>query len=241
LNLWSKFTKPCLESIRCTHPHRIIRLDNGSTDETREQAASLASPTFQHRRFETNIGTARSWNLGILDGFEQGADYVAVLNNDILLHPTCFDRLVERIARNDVGMVTAHDIRGEVATPEEVFHIPATAKAEVPESEHPNFSAFLIGRLCWELVGSFDEEFHPAYFEDNDYHYRMLLAGLRAVVYPPAMFYHYGSRTQYEARSTPVVSERAFDANRRYYLSKWGGLPGAEQYRTPFLGEPLNG
>jgi O-antigen biosynthesis protein len=235
LNLWSKFTKPCLDSIRSSHPYRIILLDNGSTDETPEQASNLVSANFQLRRFETNIGTSRSWNYGIADGFETGADYVAVLNNDILLHPNCLDCLVERIARDDVAMVTALDVRGELAAPEEVFYIPASAKAEVPESGDANFSAFLIGRRCWDLVGRFDEKFHPAYFEDNDYHYRLLLTGLRAIVYPPAMFYHYGSRTQYEAKSTPVVSGSAFDANRNYYIRKWGGPPGVEQFRKPFV------
>jgi GT2 family glycosyltransferase len=235
LNLWNKFTKPCIDSIRSTHPYRIVLVDNGSTDETRDEAGKLVSAAFQHRRYETNTGTSRSWNYGIADGFEKGADYVAVLNNDILLHPYCLDGLVERIGRNDVDLVTALDVRCEVAAPEDLFRIAASTKADVTEADHPNFSAFLLGRRCWEVVGRFDEEFYPAFFEDNDYHYRIQLAGLRAIVYPPAMFYHYGSRTQYEACNVPLVPSSVFVQNRHYYIRKWGGLPGAEQFREPFI------
>jgi GT2 family glycosyltransferase len=234
LNLWSKFTKPCLDSIQSSLPHRIVLIDNGSTDDTREKASHLVSATFQHRRYETNTGTSKSWNYGVADGFEKGADYVAVLNNDILLHPDCLDQLVGRMERNDVGLVSALDIRGEVTAPEEVFRVPSTAKDDVAESDHPNFSAFLVSRRCWEQVGSFDENFYPAYFEDNDYHHRIVVAGLRAVVYPRAMFYHYGSRTQNEACASPIVPGSVFDRNYRYYIKKWGGPPGHEQFRQPF-------
>ena len=92
----------------------------------------------------------------------------------------------------------------------------------------------MLSRRCRDVVGPFDERFYPAYFEDNDYHYRIQLAGLRAVTYPPAMFYHYGSRTQNEATAVPLVPGSVFDENRRRYVQKWGGPPGQEQFRNPF-------
>lgn len=234
LNLWHRYTKPCLDSLRITHPYRIILVDNGSTDETGEEAAKLVGATFQHRRYENNSGTARSWNYGIADGFEKGADYVAVLNNDILCHPGCIDRLARRMGDNNIAMATALDVRGEVGAPEEVLTIPDDAKDGVAESEHPNFSAFMLSRHCWNTVGPFDDGFFPAYFEDNDYHRRIVLAGLRAIVHPPAMFYHFGSRTQNESKGLPVVSSETFERNRAYYVKKWGGPPGAEKFSTQF-------
>jgi GT2 family glycosyltransferase len=211
-------------------------VDNGSTDETCEEAGRMVSATFQHRRYESNMGTARSWNYGIADGLDKGADYVAVLNNDIVCHPECLDRLAHRMERGDVALATALDVRGEVASPEELATISAESKDGVPESEHPDFAAFVLSRTCWETVGTFDEDFFPAYFEDNDYHRRIMLAGLRAVVHPPAMFYHFGSRTQNESGAAPVVSGSMFERNRDRYLRKWGGLPGAENFHVPFGG-----
>jgi GT2 family glycosyltransferase len=130
--------------------------------------------------------------------------------------------------------VSALDVRGETGSAEELERMDAVSKESVPESEHPNFSAFMLNRRCWETVGEFDENFFPAYFEDNDYHYRMRLAGLRAIVHPPALFYHFGSRTQNEARPAPIVPGDWFERNRSYYVRKWGGPPGQEQYRDPF-------
>jgi GT2 family glycosyltransferase len=114
--------------------------------------------------------------------------------------------------------------------------IPAESKAAAAESEHPNFAAFMLGHACWESVGPFDEGFFPAYFEDNDYHRRIQLAGLRAVVHPPAMFYHFGSQTQNESVARPVVTSEMFERNRDRYVRKWGGLPGAERLAAPFGG-----
>jgi len=159
---------------------------------------------------------------------------VVVLNNDVLCHPDCINRLARRIERNDVALATAVDVRETVSAPEEVFRIPPGAHDHLAETDHPNFSAFILHRHCWETVGPFDEAFFPAYFEDNDYHRRIALAGLRAVAHPPAIFYHYGSRTQNESCPTPVVPGDAFERNRDYYIRKWGGPPGAESFTAPF-------
>lgn len=139
-----------------------------------------------------------------------------------------------------LGMVTCMDVRGEMVgkgmEPERISELFAGEKEVLGESPHPNFSAFAVNRLCWERVGEFDELFAPAYFEDNDYHYRMKLAGLLAIVCPPAMFYHYGSRTQNEAREDgkPIVTGTLFEMARNRYVGKWGGVPGSEAFQTPF-------
>jgi hypothetical protein len=112
----------------------------------------------------------------------------------------------------------------------------AETKTVVAEAPHPNFSAFMISRDCWRQTGEFDEEFRPAYWEDNDYHYRMKVAGQVAVTFPPALFYHFGSRTQMEAAENgqPLTSGPQFEKLRGYYVAKWGGPPGGEVYRVPF-------
>jgi GT2 family glycosyltransferase len=97
-----------------------------------------------------------------------------------------------------------------------------------------------LNQECWDIVGEFDEVFAPAYFEDNDYHYRIQLAGLLAVLYPPAMFYHFGSRTQLEANENgrAMVSAPSFENNRAFYIKKWGGMPGQEKWEHPY-NDPL--
>lgn len=233
INLWEKYTKQCIESIKTTHDYRILLIDNASTDETLVEAGKLVSNTFSHLRNNEKLSCAQSWNVGVKDAFERGYEYVLILNNDIILHPTAIDTLVKRFEKGDAAMVTCMDVRGET-TPDALQYI--TPNPETPEAEHPNFSAFMISTEYWDKIGEFDEEFFPAYFEDNDAHYRMKLAGLRAIVLPTALFYHYGSRTQNEASGTgaPIVSSPAFERNRWYYTQKWGGPPGQERYTIPF-------
>lgn len=249
INLWDSYTKPCIDSVKTKHDYRIVFVDNGSVDKTREEASKLVSDKFTHRRNEENVGVQAAWNYGIKDSFEHGCEYVLICNNDILLHQDCIDQLVERFKMAEgnlqysadtskldskIVMVTAMDIRGEIENAQDIFSLKSSDKENVGEAESPNFSAFMINKRCWEEVGEFDTGFFPAYFEDNDYHYRIKLAGLKAIVYPPAMFYHYGSRTQNESNPTPIVASIRFEANRAYYIEKWGGAPGGERFKVPF-------
>jgi GT2 family glycosyltransferase len=238
INLWSKYTKPCIDSIKSKHELRIFLINNGSTDETKVEAPKLVSDRFAHHRNEVAWSCAKSWNFGVKDAWEHGADYVLVINNDVLLHGDCIDRLVERLEKRTEGVVmaTAMDIKGECTSPEALFLRASKDFEDRAEAEHPNFSAFMITKKFSEVVGEFEEGFSPAYFEDNDAHRRINLSGLKAIVYPPALFYHYGSRTTNETtiNGKPVVTPPMFERNRAFYIEKWGGLPGEEKFTSPF-------
>lgn len=238
INLWNKYTKACLESIKTKYDYRILLIDNNSTDETETEAGKLVSNIFAHKRNTQCWSCSKSWNFGIQDGFDRGFDYIIVLNNDIILHPEAIDKMIERFeqAEENLAMITCLDIREESNPPETFLKWGADEKAEANESEHPNFSAFMINRKTWDKIGGFDEGFAPCYFEDNDYHHRIKLADMKAICLPTAMFYHYGSRTQNEALDKPICPGSAFEANRGYYKSKWGGVPGRETFSKPFNG-----
>jgi len=50
-----------------------------------------------------------------------------------------------------------------------------------------SYSCFTIGEEIVKKVGLFDEYIYPAYFEDNDYDDRMVLAGLKDSMYFPGI------------------------------------------------------
>ena len=82
-------------------------------------------------------------------------------------------------------------------------------------------------------IGYLDENFFPAYYEDNDHRYRMKLAGLEWE-YFPLEYEHIVSAT---IKRDPVLmakNQKTFKENGRYYIEKWGGMPGQEKYLTPF-------
>lgn len=237
INLWNKFSKPCLDSIFNSQLDENIKVDtllisNNSTDETNEECVKLSAQRkdFLHLRNSERWGCQKSWNYGLNYAKDKGYDYTIVINNDILFHPKCIKNLVERISKGDVIMVTAMDVRGQMP-PENLFTAP---ESQLPESEGPNFSAYMVRNdIFLDKIGEADEAFAPAYFEDNDIHYRIRKAGEKAIVYPPAMFYHFGSQTQ---NSVPggMCNGIMFHKNRNYYISKWGGIPSQERFSNPF-------
>ena len=243
INLWDKYTKPALDSIQAAMVRakekgvdaRILLIDNASTDKTKEEAEKMVGELFAYQRNEERWGFQKSVNYGVNRGFREGNDTVLVCNNDILIHPEALWRLAERFDKGNVGMVTCMDVRGET-TPDAFPFMNPNEKLVVDEAPHPHFSAFAVNRECWDRVGEMDEVFAPAYFEDNDYHYRMKILGVAGVVYPPAMFYHFGSGTQNEAdeKGQPIVPTPMFENNRAYYVKKWGGVPGQEQWLNPY-------
>lgn len=248
INLWTKYTKQCLESIQIAMVRakehsidsRLLLIDNQSTDETIQEAGKMVSEIFSHKRNEERWGFQKSVNFGINDAFSRGYDIVLVCNNDIVIHPEAIWRLTERFSKGDVGMVTCLDVQGEMTvknlTATFIDTLNVNEKLSVEEAPHPNFSAFAITKETWDTVGEFDELYYPAYFEDNDFHYRMKLANINAIVLPTAMFYHYGSRTQNEAAENgmPMVSGGMFENARGAYVRKWGGKPGEETFTTPY-------
>lgn len=235
INLWNKYTKPAIDSVKTKHDYRILLIDNASTDETLVEAGKLVSDTFSHKRNEERWSCTKSWNYGVNDAFERGFDYVFIINNDVILRPDTIDILIDRFeadVNHGLALVSSMDVSGE-ADPHKMLEL---NRDDVTEAEHPCFSAFMISRKTWESIGEFDEGFKPAYFEDNDYHYRINLAGLKAIICPRSMFYHFGSRTQNEASEDgkPMVPGPLFENNRAYYSAKWGGVPGQEKWKTPF-------
>lgn len=189
-------------------PAEVVLVGNNAVDEVfqRDLAHFALDRGYLLLPQRHNRGVAASWNLIIRTGTERGHDWWFIGSNDAFLHPG--------------------SLRAAVAMPKEadvaVWHLHA-------------WNFFLLGRRAIERVGFFDENFYPAYKEDQDYSYRCHLAGLRRVDVPGAGAEHVGSAT---IRSNPAYAARNedthFNWNRNHYLLKWGGDAGAEQFRHPY-------
>jgi hypothetical protein len=174
---------------------------------------------FEIERPFKNIGCAGAWNLLCRTGFELGADSVILLNGDCAVAPDTFARMMASPRR----LVAAQ-----------------------------GFSCFRIDRGLWQTIGEFDEAFYPAYWEDTDYRRRLALAGelvdewpLKEIARPSYGRATYasgithgwlieGAGYQGSRGEKQAWFEERWKANRDRYVAKWGGLPGAETFRTPF-------
>lgn len=95
------------------------------------------------------------------------------------------------------------------------------------------FTAFGVSRSAIAKAGWFDENFIPAYFEDNDFDRRCRLMGVSMEALPAGMR-HRVSSTLKDDKKAQLGNLKTFPMNKAYYKQKWGGMPYRETYETPF-------
>lgn len=172
---------------------------------------------------------ARAWNRVIERlCLEEGYEAAVILNDDVVLRPDTGRLLAEFLLRGqydlhiqpEIALLTAYNTRdgGEQG----VRYRPG----------EPDYSCFCVSKAIFETQGLFDDGFSPAYFEDNDSHYRIRLAGMEAGSYAP--YFHYGSDTIASDTERSAEVSKRFPECRERYIQKWGGEPGSETLIQPF-------
>ncbi len=180
--------------------------------------------------YKCNRGLSRSWNEGVINAYrlaprttksnkpDSPCDVVIVVNDDCSFGEGDLDRLAEyAVEHREQYMVGAwgYNLRHS-------------------REENIEFSCFAINPIALEVVGAFDENVYPIYFEDCDYSYRARLLGMTAGVCMDTRVQHGGSATLYTDEQRMEKNHTTFIGNQDYYSAKWGGEPGQERYKTPF-------
>lgn len=245
-----ELTKAAIDSIHS--PCTIILIDNNSDDGTREWGERMDGQVMTHGkklkyiRNDVRLSVAASWNQGIKLAFEDAeCEYVAVLNNDIILHPKTLEHLMAYMDKTGYLMVTGDNIKDRMS-PETMIQmelpVPYTDFDLWPiegwRSEGPDFSCFLINRETIRIIGWFDEKFEGAYCEDWDYHKRIQTARehiekhndqnikssmAHAKRLSTAPYYHFASQTIIRNVELRTAISASHGRNQNYYLEKWGG------------------
>ena len=96
----------------------------------------------------------------------------------------------------------------------------------------PDWCAFILHKSAYEQVGPFDECFYPAYYEDKSYEYRMRLKNIPILKHPDLNPVIYQSSQTLEKE--PRILEQS-KKNKKLYIQMWGGEPGKEKLKQPFL------
>lgn len=202
-----ELTRRCVESAeKQTVPTTISIIDNGSTDGTREW---LVGSPYEYMIRTGNHGVSSAWNIGLQAFFKAGAEHVLIVNNDTVMPPWFYQRLLEY----DLPFVTGVSV-GSMA------EIATEPPANTP-TDGPDFSAFLIRKSVVDSVGTFDEGM-VMYAQDLDFHIRAHRAGIRlSNAHIP--FFHERSSTLNSAppREKRLIEMRA-DADRAVFAEKWG-------------------
>ena len=177
------YTKTMIDSIKTKHKYHLRVMDQESSDGTQEWCAEQGIDCY---RFSPRVSLSQAWNFAIREDLkDEQCKYIFVPNNDVIFHKHTIDNLIDAINKTGYAMVTGSNVapqfqgfidnfrRMKVDNDDSHDMKPITNWRE----EGPDFSCFMITPQTIKDVGLFDENFYPAFHEDNDYHLRILKAG----------------------------------------------------------------
>jgi GT2 family glycosyltransferase len=220
-------TKRCIDSIRAqTIPVKIHVYDNESTDQTKSWIAEQCD-VVDHSS-GVDLGVSEGWNF-VLDclfstddpSIGWHAEHVMVCNNDVVLAPHTYERLLEY----NVPFVTGVSVGSmeEIAEPQ--------PRKELVVS--PDFSMYLLRKSAWQTVGPFNSDM-VLYASDNAWHVEAHRKGVR-LWNSGYHFYHERSSTLHN--SSPQEKRKIqiqADADRQVFQSLYGCMPWEPAYADLF-------
>ena len=185
----------------------VVVLDNGSRDGSPEYV-QREWPQVHLVALERNVGVAAALNRCVR---EARTEYVALLNNDVELHPGWLETLMAALDGDPAiasasGKMLRWDRRDVIDTAGDTMRwggaVVNRGRGELDRGQYdipgPVLSACagaaLYRRSAFEDVGPFDEDFW-SYLEDVDWGLRARLAGFGSRYEPAAVAFHMGGAT----------------------------------------------
>ena len=207
----------CLNSMNSpVLPIPLLIVDNSPTGETRRIVGLPGGTEVVYH--PENLGVPASWNLGL----KRGAHWTLVCSASTRFEVPLAEFLDGAAERaGDYGL--------------QLFN---------SSGEGMGWHLVIFGKATVDRIGYLDENYYPAYYEDNDYGYRMRVARIgycEGVGHPTwaGPVHDVGNAI---ALSSGIVGMTAYDmmALKHYYSTKWGGPPSKELWEHPF-NNPANG
>lgn len=201
------FIPACLASLdrQDYAPCELLLIDNASTDGSAD-VARAAAPHARVLALPKNLGCAGGNNAGWQ---ATRGSFVVFMNPDTEAAPGFITGLIEPMLRDPGIGITGAKIyypgtrklqhAGAVTLPNGMTrHI---GNSEIDEGQYDQErdvdyvtgAGFAVRRALLEQIGGFDEDYFPAYFEENDLCTRARKAGWRVVYSPAALLYHHES------------------------------------------------
>jgi len=195
-------------------------------------------PQLQNRH---QVPLSKAWNNGIREAIADGCEYLIVSNDDVLFAPFSIDEMVKQTS----SALANYKLDGSAKEPVlfapldvgETFDDPleiiwSKKSTEFKFREQELFSCVMITPRTIELIGTFDENFDPAWHEDNDYHVRSYLGGYETLKFKVPYIHRESLSTKKLIR--PLNSMKG----QQYYVKKWGSYTRdaikGEEFRTPY-------
>ena len=202
---WQWYDK-CFTSLRTsTIPVQTIVVDNASNDGTVEYIREHY-PEIYLIESKKNLGFGKGNNLALHYAYDQGCDYVFLLNQDAWVETDTIEKLVNIHLRHlEYGILSPIHLNVEKnrmekdivtylddrkITDQSLFEdLYFDRIKEVYDTKYVNAAAWLLPRKTLEVVGGFDPIFIH-YGEDDNYMHRVLYRKMRIGICPLCVAVH---------------------------------------------------
>ena len=211
--LWngSKWIKNCLQSIlQDPYPNfKVFVIDNASSDNSVE-IVEREFPQVTIIKNKKNYGFAEGHNIGIRNALKNKADYIVLLNQDIVAHPFWLTRLIEVAGKNpeyEALSPITFDYEGHNIDPLSLRKL--KQNSEFNDVDYPNNdfhdkvyevfalfgTALFFKRSIFLKVGLFDPLFF-LYHEESDFFQRAFFHKKRMAIATSSKINHWHTSLQ---------------------------------------------
>lgn len=180
----------CLQALstQTQQPSKILIVDNASTDgtiETLQQNGWLEQPNIQLIALKENTGGAGGFATGMQYAFEQGADYVWMMDDDAMPHPTALEEIMQHATPEHIyGSLAVNRQDTAWATTLLAANKTVHLKNQIPELAEVQslpFLGFLTSKEIYQNIGLPDDSYFIA-ADDTEYCMRAQRAGHKVFI-----------------------------------------------------------
>lgn len=225
----------CLQalSIQTQQPSKILIVDNASTDgtiETLQQNGWLEQPNIQLIALKENTGGAGGFSAGMQYAFEQGADYVWMMDDDAMPHPAALEEIMRyatpehiygSLAVNGEDTAWATTLLAENKT----VHLKKQV-SELAEVQSLPFLGFLTSKEIYQNIGLPDASYFIA-ADDVEYcmraqhaGHKIFICGQSQIEHPKSDRYEFNFLGKKVTFLNLVAWKRYYDTRNRLLIAK---------------------
>lgn len=226
-------TLTCLRALAAsgdTTSFEVIVVDDASIDDTPRVLAGI--PGLRMIRNDHNLGFIGACNAGAAKARGQ---FVAFLNNDTAVQSCWLDALLRTFAEHsDTGLAGSKLVYPDGRLQEAGGIVFSDGSGwnygRFADSAHPSYNyvrevdycsgaAIALPRALFEMLGGFDSNFAPAYYEDTDLAMRVRQHGMKVRYQPASVVVHFEGATSGIDLNSGVKAHQV--TNQVKFLARW--------------------
>ncbi len=226
----------------------VLVVDNASDETFEVNEGDYSDLKLRVIKSEVNLGFSGGHNLGVKEALGDGADYVLIMNNDVLVDEDFIIELIKPFDDSEIGIVSPkiyfeknhefhkdkykEDEKGKViwyaggkmdwknvlASHVGVDEVDKGQFGKGVETDFATGCAMMVRRDVFDKIGNFDERYF-LYFEDNDLCQRARKNGFKIYFEPRSVIWHKNADST--GGSGSILQDYYISRNRLLFASKY--------------------